>query len=502
LVSALATWFVWAETNPLALVEDEMSYVLQARLFASGHWTAPSPPAPEFFQQSCVLTVPAVASKFPPGHALVLSLGALFDWPALVPLLLTALSGALLFALTRRVANARVALLAWVVWLGDPVLLRFRSSYFSELTTTFLWLCSWWALLEWRATRRRGWLLALAGAIGWGAITRPLTMLAFAIPVGIVVVRDVARTNRWSDLSLAVGLGMAILGILPLWSAKTTGDWRLSPLTLYTRDYLPYDKPGFGIDRAPPRRALSPVNRFTYVGFFNAHVVHTPANLPRIAWERLAVIAHDEWSGARLALAPFVVLGLFSLGPPVAFALACSGALFAAYLLYGHQSQWTLYYFEGLPVLSMLAALGMSASIAWVRGRSSLRSSGVHFFRGLIAHPVAVAIAPLVLLSAWELHAWRLIRQRNAAWSRGFEQLLSQLPKHPVVMFVHYAPRIGPHAAVVTNSPRLFDDPVWIVNDLGDRDAELMRYAGPRVPMAFDEDSLKIAVDRRLLGVK
>jgi hypothetical protein len=79
---------------------------------------------------------------------------------------------------------------------------------------------------------------------------------------------------------------------------------------------------------------------------------------------------------------------------------------------------------------------------------------------------------------------------------------LSQLPKHPAVVFVHYAPRIGPRAAVVTNSPSLFDDPVWIVNDLGDRDAELMRYAGPRIPLAFDEDSLKIEVDRRLLGSK
>jgi hypothetical protein len=188
------------------------------------------------------------------------------------------------------------------------------------------------------------------------------------------------------------------------------------------------------------------------------------------------------------------------LGTAGGFALACSGALFAAYLFYGHQAQWTIYYFEGLPILSVLAALGISASIEWARGRSSSRSLATP--RLGFPRLVALAIAPLILLTAWELHAWRLIRQRNAAWSRGFEQLLSQLPKHPVVMFVHYAPRIGPHASVVTNSPTLLDDPVWIVNDLGDRDAELMRYAGSRVPLAFDEDSLKIEVDRRLLGIK
>ena len=496
MISALATWFAWANVNPPALVEDEMSYVFQSRLFASGRWTAPSPPLPEFFQQSCVLTTPAVASKFPPGHALLLSVGALVDWPALVPLLLTALTGALLFALVRRIANARVAVLAWIIWLGDPVLLRFRPSYFSEITTTFLWLCSWWALLEWRAARRREWLLALAAAIGWGAITRPLTMLAFAVPVGFVVVRDVMRTKRWADLSLAAGVGIAILGILPLWSARTTGNWRLAPLALYNRDYMPYDKPGFGVDSTPPRQALSPVNRFTYVGFFDAHVEHTPANLPRIAWERLAQIAHDEWSGPRLALVPFVLLGLFSLGTAGAFALACSGALFVGYMFYGHEAQWTLYYFEGLSVLSLLAALGISAALDWARERASIARSPSRLF----TQPIVLASAALMLLTGIELHARRLIQQRNAGWTLAFEERLSQLPKHPKVVFVHYGPRIGPHAAVVTNSLDLADDPIWIVNDLGDRDAELMRYAGPRVPLAFDEDRLEFRVDRRLLG--
>ena len=54
------------------------------------------------------------------------------------------------------------------------------------------------------------------------------TMLAFAIPVGVVVIRDVVRQKLWRDFTLAVALGSAMLAMIPLWSAMTTGNWRLT----------------------------------------------------------------------------------------------------------------------------------------------------------------------------------------------------------------------------------------------------------------------------------
>lgn len=486
ILSALAIWWVWAAIHPLPLIEDEVSYVLQSRIFASGHWTVPSPPAPDFFQQPHVLTTPAVASKYAPGHALLMSIGSLFGAPMLVPLLLTALTGALLFALARRVANEWVALLAWIVWIGDPLNLRFRASYYSEVTSGAMWFLAWWALLEWRKTRERRWLLALAAAIGWGAITRPLTMLAFAVPVGVIVIRDVARERRWTDLGLAMALGTLILCIIPLWSAETTGDWRVTPLSLYARDYLPFDKLGFGVDKTPPARVLLPEDRLTYVGFYDEHVAHTVARLPRTALDRLTAIATEEWSGPRIVLAPFVVIGLFGMGVEVAFALSCSIALFVAYLAYGHWSGWTLYYFEGMPVFAVLGALGI-LKVARRIGAAS------------VPRLVTASAGLLALLAAYDLHDARWKRQRMAAWDVAFYQLIDKLPMRSAVIFVHYEPRIGPHANIVANSPHLADERVWIVNDLGARDAELMKYAGGRVPLALYEDAMKIEVDRGLL---
>ncbi|MEP6493458.1 MAG: glycosyltransferase family 39 protein [bacterium] len=500
IVSAIAIWWVWAAIDPAPLVEDEVSYVLQSQIFASGHWAAPSPPAPEFFQQAHVITVPAVASKYPPGHALLLSLGTLLGARALVPLLLTGLSGALLFLLVRRISNDWVAALTSIIWLGDPINLRFRAGYYSEVTSETLWFLSWWSLLQWRDTRQRRWLLALAAAIGWGAITRPLTMLAFAVPVGILVMRDVVRLRLWKDFGLAVALGTLVLGVIPLWSARTTGNWRVTPLTLYLRDYLPFDKPGFGVDSTPPARALSAPNNITYVGFYDEHVRHTPGNLPRIAFDRLRVIATDEWGGVRVVLVPFVVLGFFALNAEAVFALVCALALFMGYLSYGHWSRWTLYYFEAMPVLSLLAALGVWKALTYFRSRGGSPVSDLPS-RRMRATMFATA-GLLMILTGYELRTWRDIRRGLAIWDTSFHELVGKLPMHQAVIFVHYAPGLVAHGTYMMNSPHLADEPIWLVNDLGARNTELMRYSGPRIPLAFYEVGGKLEIDRSLIGPK
>jgi Dolichyl-phosphate-mannose-protein mannosyltransferase len=491
IVSALATWYVWAAINPLPLIQDEYSYVLQSQIFATGHWTAPSPPIPEFFQQAHVLTVPAVASKYAPGHALLMSIGSVVGAPALVPLLLSGLTGALLFLLVRRVASNWVALLAWIVWLGAPISLHFRAAYYSEVTSCAMWMLAWWALLEWRDTRRTRWLLALAAAIGWGAITRPLSTLAFAVPVGVVVIRDVVRYGAWRDFALATALGTLMLGIIPLWSARTTGDWRTTPQTLYTRDYLPYDKPGFGVDSTPPARKLLPVNEDTYRGFYNEHLKHTVANLPRTAYERIRAIARENWGGIRVVLAPFALLGLWSMSAEVLFACLCALALFVGYLSYGHWPLWTLYYFEAMPVFAVLTALGLWRAIEWI-GRRAWAPAHV----GRVA---SYAAAALLLLAGYELHDGRRQREVAASYDVALRELIGKLPIPEAIIFVHYGPRV-PHTNIVANSPRLAGDSIWIVNDLGDRDKDLMRFAGARIPLAFYEQGARIEIDRSLLA--
>jgi hypothetical protein len=496
LVSAVTMWIVWGTLDPVPVIQDEISYVFQSRVFATGRWTVPTPPLPQFFQQPHVLTIPVVASKFPPGHAFLLTIGTFLGASALVPLVLSGLTGALLFVLARRVSNPWVALFTCLIWLGDPINLRFRPSYFSEVTTGLLWLVALWALDHWRQSREARWLFVIAAAIGWGAITRPLTMLAFSVPVGVVVLRDVARTKRWRDLVGAAALGSAIVGILPLWAARTTGDWRLWPITLYQRQYLPYDHPGFGLDSTPPQFELSPVNRGVYVGFRDEHANHTIARIPRTAFDRLWVIAREEWQGTRLPLIPFVIVGALSMTTPVVFAIVCSFALFVGYMSYGHWSEWPLYYFEGLPVLSLLAGLGVWRTIEFIlarRDRSNIVDSGdVAPGPRRVGTAVALAVVLIVAQTGVELVRSRANHRRVSLFDEYFRKLISDGPPGGGIVFVRYANRLHQHPQVVANSTDLVNEPFWVVHDRPAENRQLMRLAPSRVPMLLTEESGKV----------
>ena len=483
-ISAGVIWLVWGALAPVPLIHDEFSYVLQARIFAGGHWSAAAPPIPEFFEQPHVLVVPAVASKYPPGHALLLALGALVGAPWLVVLILNGISGGLVYALGRRIANAWVGAGAWILWLSSPFTLRFGPTYYSEVTTAALWVAAWWALLEWRSLGRRRWLLVLAAAIGCGAITRPLTMLAFALPVGVIVLRDVVRRRAWRDLVLATSVGVAILAVLPLWSARTTGDWRVSPTTLYRRDYLPFDKPGFDVDRTPPARALPPVVAALYRDHIYLHERHPFADVPRAFAERVAAVAKETWEGPWVWIAPFALLGLFVINGPMAFGLVTSLVLFVAYLPYAHWSQWTLYYLEIEPVLCGIAALGIWRAALWlspVIARARARAGRVPALAAALACVGVFASAITTAVSARRTHV------SMAVFDESFRATLSTLPTARSIVFVRYEPRMPQHVSVVTNDPDLDAAPVWIVHDRGAENARLLARAPDRTPYVFEE---------------
>lgn len=475
--SALAIWWVWDQVVPLPIIHDESSYLLQAEIFARGRWTVPSPPIPAFFEQPHVQVVPAVASKYPPGHALILSIGVLVGLPALMPLLITAVTAALLFALAARLANAWVALLTWTFWISAPIVMQFQPSYFSELTTALLILASWWALLEWRETRHRRWLLVLAFVVGWGAITRPLTMLAVAIPIGFVVVRDVVRLRRWRDFGLAIVVGCAVLSILPLWNARTTGDWRLSAVELYRRDYLPFDKIGFTPDTSAPRRAasMSPVLTSLYDAFMSVHREQGLEMLPLTATLRVLKLAIGFFQGPRLALLAFAVVGLFATGA-LRFAAVSALLLFVVYLPYAHWSGWIVYYLEITPVVAALTAFGV-----W---RAARRIAVTDHGAKLAVLCVTVVLMGIALP---DFHRWRQEQRKLHGLYRDFAKSVKQLPSQPAILFVKYLPGNRGHISVVYNFADLERAPVWVVHDLGARNAELRRLAPNRSTHSFDE---------------
>src|SRR5436309_15581249 len=130
LLTALLGFWVWGSLDQPGIYHDEIAYRLQAEIFASGRLAGDAAPLPEFFEQYHVLVSPRLAPKYLPGHALALVPGVWLGLPGLGPLALAGISGALLFALARRVGGPWVAALAWTLWVTAPAPLTWRCTYF------------------------------------------------------------------------------------------------------------------------------------------------------------------------------------------------------------------------------------------------------------------------------------------------------------------------------------------------------------------------------------
>ena len=484
-------WYTWAQWSPMPVVHDELAYVLQAQIFARGMWALPSPALPLFFEQPYVLVEPALASKYFPGHSILLTIGALVGWMPLMPLVLQGIAACFLFVLARRVASGAVALFTWLFWLGSTMVLFFGPTYYSEATTIVCWLAGWYALLEWRVSQRRHWLVAVAVCTGWCVITRPLTGLAYAIPVGMVVLGDVIRDRRWRDFTVGLVAGVAVLAIIPLWSEQTTGDWRVTPLQRYTRDYMPYDLPGFGLITTAPARTLNP--EFVHLNevFSALHPAHVPSALPGILLTRARYLADAVWGRSRGLYAILAVIGMVTLRGPAAFALASSVLLLLVYLSFGTTPTWTLYYYESVPAYAFLTAAGL----AWIAAAIGLRAlppigdpSGWRSRRWT----AAVAAGALLLCIPGYAAVKRMRRQHigHRVHLVQFERLRESIPGARAILVVRHSPLHNPHETLVQNVANPAAERVLVVYDRGDAEnARLLALMPDRAPFLLDEAS-------------
>ena len=488
LATAVALWYAWGSWNALPVVHDEASYLLQAKIFAMLRWTVPAPPIPEFFEQFHVFVVPAYASKYPPGHALLLAPGVWLGAVGLMPVVISAITAALVFAVARRVANGPVALVTWLVWLSAPLVLAVATSYFSQTTSALAWMLGWYALLRWRAGEER-WLYVVAASVAWLGITRPLTVVAYAIPLGSYVLWRVARTRRWSSLVRPTAVGAAMLLVIPLWSAETIGTARTTPYSFYSELYFPWDAPGFGLDSTPPSRALPPDMAWIHENTSRLHADYVPAVLPKAFLERAEQVGRDMWAGKRLVLAAFAVAGLLAIGAELLFALATGVLLLGVYLSFLHSPLWSLYYVELQPVLGFLTALGLWNAL-WARSFADLRrarSVAAPEERGTVAASVVPVALVAVLCLVPALRERRLQGASVREYQERFAAAVGSIPFPRSIVFVRYGPEHNPHVSLIRNEPVFDSARTWIVYDRGRDNLRLMAKAPDRTPLIFDE---------------
>ncbi len=191
------------------LTNDEQAYLVQAGLFARGELVHEAGSLAEFFPApQTQIDAGRIFSKYPPGHSLVLAPGVLVGWPLLLPRLLAACSVWLVWLLARRFGLSRPTLAAWLFALS-PAFLGVEAlalSHGTSLPLTLLGVvCALGALDACAARRARALgLAALAGAaLSLAFAARPVTALAVALPLVVLLVRERPR-GSWAIVAGAL----------------------------------------------------------------------------------------------------------------------------------------------------------------------------------------------------------------------------------------------------------------------------------------------------------
>ncbi len=392
-------------------LEDEVTYLWQARLFASGQITMPSPAPRQSYWQPFVIDYQGQRfGKYPPGWPLLLAAGVLLGQPWIVNSFLAALTVALTYRLGRAIFDAPTGLLGALLTAASPTFLLLSGSLMNHTASTFWGLVM--ACAFWRLARRPGRRPAALGGLALGILisTRPLTAAGLLLPFAVaatLTARTLYRRLRHQAIALplrrAAGLAAILIGCaalaaspLPLHNAAATGD---ATANLY-QFVWEYDQIGFGPD--------------------HGRYGHTPEGALRNMRQDLSLWSSDlfgwqmspafhDWLAGQTGwqLGAGISWLLLPIGLAASrrnpWAWLLSGmflGLVAVHLLYwiGAQTYSARYYAEAIPALALISAAGVRA----LAGRFPAR-----LIYGLLLAALSVSLltyTPPRLAALWRLN--------------------------------------------------------------------------------------------------
>ena len=468
-----ASLFLRAPAGAKPSIQDEFVYLLQAKMLASGHLTYPSPPQPEFFEAAHVVVVPRYGAKYFPGHAAVLAPFVAAGVPWMGPALLLGATLALLYVAARL---ARVpwwaALFGVGLFLGSSEAISIFGGYLSQTTSMTLVAAAIATAIAFRnkpTLFRCALLFSCAGAC---LLVRPFAGAALVAAAILVLALRRPRPLASFAIVAAVPLVVAAVGALAVCRA-TTGSWTTPPWSLYAQQYMPFDGPGVGRMRvdAPSRQLpahLAPLRD----AFRASRERYTWSRVPLEAERRLDMV--EGLAPSAIAL-PFAAAGIFC--APLLFAWTFAPLYFVLQLTF-HVAMST-YFLETYPWLALAAAAGIA---------------GVARFVGWLKRPWPAAIAPLVAAAGiwvlaqgfenlrYELFRARVVQSPVARFDATFEKLR----RERALVFLHYPAGWPTNVDLGYNDPDLAKAELVRALDLGERNAELLRFFPDRPAYRLD----------------
>ncbi|MDB5357523.1 MAG: putative rane protein [Phycisphaerales bacterium] len=455
-------------------VHDECSYTIQAHLLAHGRLWQPQHPLADFFETFHFLSRPVYASIYFPGTALLNVPGVWLGMPSWVmPVIMAGLIVALCYRIVTELADGVAGLLVALIVLSSAMFRAQATMVMAQMPAAMLGLLTVWAWLHWRGQRKAHWALLAGVFAGWGAITRPIDALAFALPVALAMAYALWRQPRrmWATTGTALLVGAApFLALQGAFNVGVTGKILKTPYVAYLEQNQPGSVYGSAavpgtvesFSRLPQkqiylRELMARENPQTQPGFF--------PRMANRAGKFASVVLHNEL----LAVLAFVA---FLGGRRWRWVVLAQ--LPAFFLLYALNPFFLFHY-----AVPMLAA----AAFAAVIGARVLAES---------APPTREKFVGTFLTTALLLLACSAIPGLNpgvhdSAFATPLLDSVEQSLKtvaHPAIILFRFAPGSSVDEEPVYNTGVAWPDdaPIIRAHDLGPRDCELLRYYAARQP--------------------
>src|SRR5579871_3766105 len=245
-------------------LEDEFAYLYQAKIFAGGHaYVVRNEPVKVFWQPFVIQpeTSPDGIlkrfSKYTPGWPLLLTLGVLLGSPWFINAALGMLCVVIVYRLGREIFDETVGVVSALLLAISPMALLLNATLMSHVPAMFMaevFVYGYWRLNR-HGKRRYAWAALSGLALGWMAMTRPLSAAAIAAPVILHAVSRLidAGFNKqfpikfWPALKPLVLLTVVGLIAISPWQIFNY-IWTGNPLQNTYTLLWSYDLVGFGPD--------------------------------------------------------------------------------------------------------------------------------------------------------------------------------------------------------------------------------------------------------------
>lgn len=215
-------------------IDDELSYLFQAKYFAEGALWLPRPPDPDSFGVAhLVVDGDKWYGKFFPGWPVLLAPGVLIGAPWLVNPLLAAAIILLTHHLLRQLYDVTTAHAVTLLLAASPWFLFMSSSLMAHTASLFWMLLALVAIHRQRHRRAGAWALLAGVSLGMIFLTRPFDAVLVGPVLGLWAMGLGGARLRWSAIVVTGAAAAAVTGVYFLYNAALTGDPFIAPHRLW-----------------------------------------------------------------------------------------------------------------------------------------------------------------------------------------------------------------------------------------------------------------------------